>query len=233
MSRIPLALLPGTLCTAALWEAQVASLGDLADVTVIDTSQHDSLSRLAEHVHKVMPAHFAVAGLSYGGIVALAVWRHNPQAISHLGLLNTTPLPITPAKLAAQKGLVKKAQGGEFKALVSEHAQNLLLLAGDQESGVYRARIVDMAETIGINGFANQIKAQINRPDSRTTLHEIQCPTLVLCGECDTLCPPKLHAEMADAIPNSCYYSIADCGHLSTMEQPENVSHAMREWLLS
>ena len=90
MAKIPLALLPGTLCSADLWSYQAEALSEIADVYIADTSRHDTLITLAEHVHDIMPARFAVADLSYGGIVAFAVWRHRPAAISHFGLMNTT-----------------------------------------------------------------------------------------------------------------------------------------------
>ena len=84
MSKIPLALLPGTLCSADLWSYQAEALSEIADVYIVDTSKHDTLITLAEHVHDIMPARFAVADLSYGGIVAFAVWRHRPAAKRHL-----------------------------------------------------------------------------------------------------------------------------------------------------
>jgi pimeloyl-ACP methyl ester carboxylesterase len=37
--------------------------------------------------------------------------------------------------------------------------------------------------------------------------------------------------SMATAIPNAWLQVVADCGHLSTMEQPDAVSAAMQAWL--
>jgi pimeloyl-ACP methyl ester carboxylesterase len=36
---------------------------------------------------------------------------------------------------------------------------------------------------------------------------------------------------MADAIPGARLVIIKDCGHLSTIEQPQAVNAAMAEWL--
>ncbi|MEM7128077.1 MAG: alpha/beta hydrolase [Chloroflexota bacterium] len=233
MSRIPLALLPGTLCSAALWEAQAVALSGIADVRIIDTSQHGNLPALARHVHSVMPTRFAVAGLSYGGIVAFAVWRHKPQAISHLALMNTTPLPITPAKKVEQLNQVEAARSGRFQEIVANQAGAILSLVDRQNDGAFRSKIISMAEEVGIDGFANQIHAQINRPDSRADLEQMQCPTLVLCGEQDAFCLPEIHEEMANKIPRSMLQVIPQCGHLSSLEQPEHVARAMRSWLKS
>ena len=230
--RIPLALLPGTLCSAQLWASQVAALHDVAEITVIDTAQFDNLPDLARHVHSVMPARFAVAGLSFGGIVAFAVWHHNPRALSHVALMNTTPLPITAEKRTAQEKMVKRARAGAFMQIVAEQADLLGIIAQNCNEQAHRSAIMSMAEEVGIDGFANQIEAQIQRADSRTFLAEIDCPTLILCGKLDTLCPPSLHQEMAREIKQSELVVVPDCGHLSALEQPKRVSDAMREWLL-
>ena len=54
---------------------------------------------------------------------------------------------------------------------------------------------------------------------------------MILCGADDALTPPKLHQEIAERIPHARLVVIPECGHLSTMERPEAVTAAMREWL--
>jgi len=231
MTRIPLALLPGTLCTATLWQAQVAALSNVADVRVIDTARHDDLTALAQHVHQLMPARFAVAGLSYGGIVAFAVWRQKPQAISHMGLLNTTPLPVTPQKRASQIKLAELARSGEFQKVTADHVKNVMLPSAYRQNIALKSKISAMAAQVGIDGFTNQIKAQINRPDSRPILGQIDCPTLILTGQEDQLCPPAIHRQMAEQIRHRTLHIVLECGHLSVIDRPEYVSQVMRQWL--
>ncbi len=233
MSRIPLVLLPGTLCSALLWEEQVTALSDIADIQVIDTSQHDNLGDLAHHIHTVMPDSFAVAGLSYGGIVAFEVWRHNPEVITHLGLLNTTPAPVAPERRAAQEKAVELALSGGFDKVKADQIKNVMRPSDYGKNLNLQSAIATMADEIGVDGFVRQIKAQTRRPDSRPNLAHIECQTLVLTGDEDQLCPPAIHQEMAEKIPNSTLHIISNCGHLSTMEHPEEVSKIMRAWLLS
>lgn len=71
------------------------------------------------------------------------------------------------------------------------------------------------------------------RIDGRESLRAIRCPTLILCGADDALTPPKLHQEIAERIPHAKLVVIPECGHLSTMERPEAVTAAMREWLVA
>src|SRR5439155_353159 len=73
--------------------------------------------------------------------------------------------------------------------------------------------------------------ANLARADSRPMLGGIRVPTLVLVGEGDELTPPERAAEMARAIPGSREVRVPDCGHLSTLERPDEVTRALLAWL--
>jgi pimeloyl-ACP methyl ester carboxylesterase len=88
-----------------------------------------------------------------------------------------------------------------------------------------------MAEAVGPEAFVRQEEAIIGRSDSREDLPVIACPTLVLCGREDALTPMYLHEEMASLIPGSRLHVIDECGHLSALERPEEVTVALRDWL--
>lgn len=93
--------------------------------------------------------------------------------------------------------------------------------------------IIDsMAHDLGKDVFNRQQHAIIDRIDSRPHLEKIDCPTLILCGREDLITPVDLHQEMAAAIPESSMVVIENCGHLSTLERPEAVTEAMKEWLV-
>jgi len=88
-----------------------------------------------------------------------------------------------------------------------------------------------MAHEVGPDAFVRQQTAIIGRPDSRSGLGAIRCPTLVLVGEGDVLTPPELASEMAAGIPTARLVKVPGSGHLSTLEQPAAVSKALIELL--
>lgn len=90
-----------------------------------------------------------------------------------------------------------------------------------------------MAREVGPEGFVRQQTAIVGRVDSRPMLKDIRCPALVLVGEADTLTPPDRAAEMADGIPGAHLVEVPESGHLSTLERPDAVTHALLEWLQS
>ena len=54
---------------------------------------------------------------------------------------------------------------------------------------------------------------------------------VVLVGDSDELTPPALSRELAEGIAGSRLVIVADCGHLSTMEQPDAVNRALVDWM--
>jgi pimeloyl-ACP methyl ester carboxylesterase len=54
---------------------------------------------------------------------------------------------------------------------------------------------------------------------------------LVLCDREDALCLIEVHGAMASALPRANLRVLADCGHLSTMEEPAAVTAAFRRLL--
>ncbi len=77
--RIPLALVPGLLTDRALWAHQIEALADLAESRVADFTTQGSIAGMARSVLEMMPARFALAGLSMGGYVAMEVLRQAPE----------------------------------------------------------------------------------------------------------------------------------------------------------
>ncbi|MCA9903849.1 MAG: alpha/beta fold hydrolase, partial [Anaerolineae bacterium] len=120
---------------------------------------------------------------------------------------------------------------GEFREITTDFLKDVMLHPDHQRDLDLRRRVLAMAENIGTQGFINQVRAQLARPDSLPYLHEIRCPTLVLTGREDLVCPISLHEEMAQRIPNARLVIVEHCGHLSTLEQPEIVTAALRDWL--
>jgi pimeloyl-ACP methyl ester carboxylesterase len=53
----------------------------------------------------------------------------------------------------------------------------------------------------------------------------------VLVGDGDELTPPALSQEIAAGIAGSRLVTVPDCGHLSTLERPEQVNQALVGWL--
>jgi pimeloyl-ACP methyl ester carboxylesterase len=223
--------LPGTLCDAELWQHQTQHLADIAAPSIGDAGRGESIAGMAERVLEVAPSRFALAGLSMGGIVAFEILRRAPERVVGLALLNTNPSLPDDSQIAVWHEEIQMAESGHFEDFVEERWIPSVLAAGGSRGGSLRDAIRGMAHRVGPRSYVRQLRAQIGRPDSWSSLAAITCPTLVLGGRQDTMCSPALHEAMAAAIPNARLAIIEDCGHLSTLEQPEVVTAILRDWL--
>jgi pimeloyl-ACP methyl ester carboxylesterase len=74
------------------------------------------------------------------------------------------------------------------------------------------------------------LAAMRDRRDHRGSLASIAAPTLIIVGEMDAITPPMSAEAMHEAIPSSQLVSISGSGHMSPMEQPEQVNRAIRDF---
>ena len=152
--------------------------------------------------------------------------------MSKLALLDTSARPETPEQSERRKPQIALAQDGRF-AEVPALQFPVFVHRNRQHDEALKRRVRVMAEETGAEAFLRQQKAIMTRPDMRPLLASIACPTLVLVGDGDELTPPQLSEEIAADIAGSRLVVVADCGHLSTMEQPEAVNWALIDWMES
>ena len=231
MAKIPLVLVPGLLCHDDLWRPQIEGLSDIAEISVGDTRQDASISGMAERILKASPDHFALAGLSMGGYVCMEIMCQAPERVERLALLDTTGRADSAHQNKRRKGLIELATIGKFKG-VTPRLMPSLIHVGRQNDTVLTSYIVDMASRVGQQGFLRQQMAIMNRRAQLEGMKAYDLPVMILCGRDDVLTPLELHEEMADVIPAAKLCIVEECGHLSTLEQPNVVTALLRDWLL-
>lgn len=230
MSNTPLVLIPGLSCTKALFSDQITALAGSRDVIIGDHRQHDTMPNIAAHILATAPARFALAGLSMGGYISLEIMRQAPERVERLALLDTTARADTAEKIGLRQDALRLAAAGKFMAVC--HATLDLSIAASRHKDVaLKSAIIEMAVGTGADVWAQQVRAIIKRADSVPLLAGITCPTLVVVGDEDQLTPPEWAIEMADGIAGARLEVIADCGHMSSMEQPEVINGLLLDWM--
>lgn len=229
MAAENLLLLPGMMCDERLWAPQMSAIN--LPVHVGDLSTADNMQELATKVLDDAPPTFALAGLSMGGILAFEIWRRAPERVSHMALLDTNPHADTPERRSLRLQQIETALAGGLRRLAIESLKPLYLAAAHRDDEELLGTILDMALDLGPDVFQRQSLALHDRPDSVDTLATISCPTLVMCGGEDTLCPVDYHELMADQIPTAKLVVVENCGHLASLEAPDAVTQELTELL--
>jgi pimeloyl-ACP methyl ester carboxylesterase len=213
-----------------LYAAQIAALGDSRECRVFVFRDHDSLGGMAEHLLDHAPERFTLIGLSLGGYVAFEIIRRQLHRLERLVLIDTSAVADHPARKAGRLADIAKVREGGIEALIPELPSRWLLPAHVGKPELVNL-MAEMARSVGARGQFNQQTAMLARLDSHDDLARVNVPTLVMCGRQDPVTPLSDHEAMAARITGSRLRVIEDCGHLSTIEQPQVVSQVLAEWL--
>jgi len=71
----------------------------------------------------------------------------------------------------------------------------------------------------------------VSRTDTTESLSKIKIPALVICGSEDKLTPPDVMKSMADKIPNANFVLVESSGHMTPIENPQEVNKAIKDFL--
>ena len=225
-----LLLIPGLACTKELYHNQITALEGACNITIADHTQAGTVSAIAGQILQKAPDRFALAGLSMGGYLSFEILRQAPERVERLLLLDTKASLDPPETAARRRQLMNEAEAEGLDGIVTKLLP--LLVHPDRLHDRTVVEIVTrMTLDTGVDAFINQQNAILNRPDSTGDLAGINCPVLIIVGDSDILTPPEEARAMQGAIPDAQLKVIADCGHLSTIEQPEAVTALFRSWL--
>lgn len=172
-----------------------------------------------------------LCGFSMGGYIAFAFHKLFAEKVAGMILLDTR------AEADTEEGKKKRVEmANSVRQRGIEFAVEAMLpkLLG-QVSQRYNPQLLhQVASMIRENKQAGLINAQhamAARPDSLAYLPEIQCPVLIAVGDQDVLTPVPSSEAMASRIAKCELKIVRGAGHLASMEYPEQVNAAIRDYL--
>jgi pimeloyl-ACP methyl ester carboxylesterase len=223
------------ICDQTAWQQQIDALSDIAACTCADYGSLDSIPAMAEAVLRTAPGRFSIAGHSMGGRVALQVYRQAPDRVARIALLNTGSSPLA-AGAAGQEEVRKRgelvvlAESQGMRAMLGQWLPPMIAPRRITDTVLVNS-IIDMMSRKTPEIFAAQMRALLARPDAAGALDQIRCPALLLTGQEDGWSPPAQHSAMHAKIAGSALVIVPECGHMSMLERPAEVSAALRAWL--
>lgn len=230
MSGLPIVFVPGLMCTGRIYQHQVEHLGQGRAVLLANHWSHDSMAAIAASILAVAPDRFALAGTSMGGYIAFEILRQAPERVEKLILMSTSARPDLPERSQGRRQQVAWTQrNGLYAGTLASFPP--LVHPARHEDLPLRNTFVEMALSIGVEGFARQIEAIIGRKDSRADLPGIAVPTLVVVGADDQLIPPEHGQEIAAGIPDARFERVEHCGHMGMIEMPETYTRLIGDFL--
>lgn len=235
----PVLILSNSLGTSmALWELQVAALGERFRVLRYDTRGHGrssvppggyGLDRLGRDVIELADglgiATFSFCGLSLGGMTGQWLGWRAPERIERLVIANSSACMGPPSGWDARIEAVR-AEG--MKAMAEPVLGRWFTPEFARDPANTATMLQDLLNTPPA-GYAG-CSAAIRDMDMRRILPLIAAPTLIIGGAHDPATPPEHSHEMAAGIPHATCVML-DAAHLSNVEKPREFTAAMRGFL--
>ena len=232
------------LCTGEMWRAQLAALSRTYRTINIDLRGHgesgpaDAPFSLYDAVDDVIGVLDAVGidraawcGLSIGGMVALRAAVTYPERVAALVLMDTD----AGAERWLRKLRYMLMAGGARLAGIQPFIPAVSRLMFGVTTKRKKPGLVEQWEeifaSIDLPSALRCLDALMDRDSIVPRLGEIEAPWLVLVGEEDRSLPPDRSRRIHRGIRGSTYEMIRGAGHLSALEQPEEVNDAIKAFL--
>jgi 3-oxoadipate enol-lactonase len=195
-------------------------------------AQHaQDVMALMDHLN-IPSAH--LIGTSYGGEVALRCALDFPTLVTSLSIIDSvSELDETLKSTVTEWKDAAATHHGEtffYRMMPSIYSPGFIEKNRDMLS--QRAKAMNAVSLDYFDGQITLYETFLNDVTMTSELHRIHCPTLILCGELDTLKPLKFSAIMAQAIQGSEYLTIPDCGHVAIFEKPNELNSALLGFIL-
>jgi pimeloyl-ACP methyl ester carboxylesterase len=241
----PLVLLHGFLCDSRCWRRQLADLSDRFRVVAWDAPGAGSSSDPPDPFTTTDWAHCLaqfldlggiqraqVLGLSWGGILAQEFYRLYPDRVLALILSDTYAgwkgsLPESACNKRLERCFLESLLPPE--EVVAQFVPEFFTEGASHDLKEEMSAVVLDFHPLGFRLMAK------SSADTDTTdlLPNIEVPTLLMWGDDDRRSPMSIAQQLRDAIPNAELAVIANAGHLSNMEQPEEFNAQVRRFCLS
>ena len=230
----PIVFIHGWCMSSDVWVFQREGLSDFYRVITLDLRGHGKSSEcfdgfqikgcagdilgLIEHLGLNRAI---LAGWSLGAQVAIEVSQLNTERVSGLVLISGTPRFVQshdfPHGLSRPEaeGMAKKVHRNINRALEGFITR---MFACEEIRSVVVDRLLSSVSVPTPEAALQALEALVEA-DMLDCLTRIDCPTLILHGDCDLICLPQASEFMEMQIPMSQRIVFAGCGHVPFLTQ--------------
>jgi pimeloyl-[acyl-carrier protein] methyl ester esterase len=244
MPELPLVFLHGWGLHGGIWQETAAAFSgqyrtvtpDLPGYCGSATVSPYTPAALAEALAAGQGGPCIVCGWSLGGMVALAWAAQRPEQVRGLILVASTPAFMN--RPGWERGMAPEVLAGFAADLGQDYRATLLRFLSLQARGGDAAREVvgRLRQSVFARGEPEpsvlaaglQLLAEV---DLRAAAGQVACPTLIVHGGHDTLCPPAAAEWLATALPDARLALQPHAAHAPFLSHPDWFRTTVLEYL--
>ncbi|MGB9182743.1 MAG: 3-oxoadipate enol-lactonase [Solirubrobacteraceae bacterium] len=236
-----LVLAPSLGTTGAMWDPQLAALGEQFDLIAIDHRGHGGSPvtpgpyAMADLGHDVVALldrlgleRVAYCGISIGGMIGQWLAVHHPERLRALVLICTAARVPMPEAYRDRAATVRKAGTPEAVADAVLARWFTPRYAGGHRELMANFRA--MIAATSAEGYAGCCEA-IAGMDLRLEIPGITAPTLVIAGAQDLALPAEHGRTIAQAVPGARFELLEAAAHLASVERADAVTELINDHL--
>ncbi len=241
---MPLVFLHAFPLNRTMWAPQEEALSRRFRTITLDLRGHGesdaplwrySLEQYADDIAGLLD-HLAIKqavliGLSMGGYVGFAFYRKYADRLRAMVLADTRAQADSEEGRAGRFTMAQTAYKKGSGAVADMMIPKLFGATSLGTRPDLAAQIRGIIEGNEPSGIIVDLMAMADRPDSRSLLPKITCPTLVIVGEEDQPTPPADAEVIAQGIPGAALAVIPGAGHLRNLEQPDRFNDVVGKFL--
>ena len=150
-----------------------------------------------------------------------------------LALLNTNPYEEKEEVMDRRNKTLKELDALDLITLMKSDYISRYFPDDCRDKNKLIQQCVDMASKLDKKVFYNQSVALRDRKDQTSILENVDCKTLIICGERDQLCPVSYHSDMNKMIKRSGLIVLEDVGHMPMLECPQKLNNHLKNFFFT
>ena len=226
-------LIPGMMCNRDVFYHQINVLEKVFNVIVKEFNEHRDIELGVKDLASTLPNQFHLLGHSMGGIVAMEFVKQHSKRVLSLVLLNTNPYEEKQEIKDRRNVILKELDALDLITLMRSDYISRYFPDDCRDKNKLIQKCVDMASSLDKKVFYNQSVALRDRKDQTFILENLNCKTLIICGERDEMCPVSYHSNMNKMIKSSDLIVLEDVGHMPMLECPQKLNNYLKNFFFN
>ncbi len=172
-----------------------------------------------------------ICGLSMGGYISLRALERIQDKFSAAILCDTRSEADNNEGKLKRAAAIKRINTEGLAPFAKDFITNCFGDYFKQNKKAELDKIIEKSSRFNPIGVKGCLLAMLGRTDTTIGLSKFNIPTLLICGEQDLLTPPSVMKEMFHKIPKAEFVEIKNAGHMTPIENPEDVNRAIMNFL--
>lgn len=172
-----------------------------------------------------------VCGLSMGGYILMNAIGRYPERFDAIILSDTQCIADSNE---TKEGRYKTIEDIKSNGL-NDFAEDFIKKLFSENTFMNKKALVEEVKKLILatpeEAITSALNALAQRRESCSLLKHISIPALIICGKEDKLTPPEQSELLFETIPGAKIFTLKGAGHLSNLEQPEDFTDHIHNFL--